>query len=177
MDEHGGWCAGEDDAGEGNHQRQSWRGRRTSSKQPLESDQRSQQSPSDPQASAAPSSEQLGGAEWRRGGEGGEPGASNAPSRAEAQHAQGARLTDAVSTGVSGDREDEEKSAAAVATAVAAAEVLSQRVREAAARMSDAIDQMSRLLLPTPLPLGLAVLFSQCAPFALCVCIPMWRSW
>ena len=64
-----------------------------------------------------------------------------------------------------------------MATAVAAAEVLSQRVREAAARMSDAIDQMSRLLLPTPLPLGLAVLFSQCAPFALCVCIPMWRSW
>jgi hypothetical protein len=65
-------------------------------------------------------------------------------------------------TGVKKSREDEEKSAAAVATAVAAAEALGQRVREAAARMSDMIDQMGKLLLPTPMPLGLAVLFSQC---------------
>lgn len=70
-----------------------------------------------------------------------------------------------VSRKVSMDREDEEKSAAAVAAAVAAAEAVSQRVRDAAAKLSDVIDQMSRLLLPTPIPLGLAVLFSQCALF------------
>jgi hypothetical protein len=71
---------------------------------------------------------------------------------------------ESVVTGATKDREDEEKSAAAVATAVAAAEALSQRVREAAARMSEMLDQMGKLLLPTPIPLGLAVLFSQYAP-------------
>lgn len=50
------------------------------------------------------------------------------------------------------------------AQASEAAEALSQHVRATAARMSYALEQMARLLAPTAVPLGLAVLCAQCAP-------------
>ena len=47
------------------------------------------------------------------------------------------------------------------AHAAEAAEAVSQHVRATAARMSEALDQMARLLSPTAVPLGLAVLCAQ----------------
>lgn len=168
-------CAETDDAGANERRGQRWGGRWRPSKPHSDPDHRSQpqhsaplsDAPRDSQAGSVSSSEFHEGAD--RVTTGGAPpldtyGGSTDPQGVAGELRQRAAADEDVSTGAAGDREDEEKSVAAVATAVAGAEALSQRVRDAASHMSDVIDQMSRLLLPTPMPLGLAVLFSQYAP-------------
>lgn len=166
-------CTGGEESGDQDRWGPLWRPRRHSSKHPPEPSNPEKQHPKDAprfppskrdQQDPHTDSTQSEATNTFEGGS--QPHSSLEGQQLEAAESAAAATAAVVSTGV--DREDEEKTAATVATAVAAAEALSQRVREAAARMSDVIDQMSRLLLPTPIPLGLAVLFSQCALFFEC---------